>query len=144
MPWSGTFHPKNPEKYVDPKNRPVYYRSKIEYHFMKWFDTHPDVVAWNSECCIVNYYDSTKEKIRRYFPDFLVRFKDGRTIMVEIKHSSDLKEPLPNKRKTPKYIAECKTWINNQEKWKAAEQYCRERKWEFRVMSEKNLPKGMY
>ncbi|AGS81117.1 head completion protein [Caulobacter phage Cr30] len=74
----------------------------------------------------------------------MVRFKDGRTIMIEIKHSSDLKEPVPRSRKTPKYISECITWQNNQDKWKYAREYCAERNWEFRVMSEKNLPKGMY
>ena len=44
--------------------------------------------------------------------------------------------PKKQKRKTQKYINEVVTYATNQAKWEAAEDYCADRGWEFKVLTE--------
>ena len=55
--------------------------------------------------------------------------------------SSDLqaKAPEPKKRVTKQYIQEVATYGVNQAKWKAATEYCMDRGWEFKVITEEHL-----
>ena len=82
-------------------------------------------------------------KVHRYYPDFIikVRQKDGgtKTIMIEIKPEYQKQEPKVQKRKTKKYINEVFTYAVNQTKWKAASSFCKDRLWEFYVLTEKDL-----
>ncbi len=43
---------------------------------------------------------------------------------------------------TKSYIYECKTYAMNQAKWEAADQWCKDRKIEFKIVTEKEL--GIY
>ena len=43
------------------------------------------------------------------------------------------------KRKTQRYINEVATYIKNQAKFKAAEEYCKDRKYGFRILTEEHL-----
>jgi hypothetical protein len=43
------------------------------------------------------------------------------------------------KRKTQKLINEAATYAINQEKWKAADIFCKEHGWQFKVITEKDL-----
>ena len=47
--------------------------------------------------------------------------------------------PPAQKRKTKKYMYEALEYAKNQAKWKAAKDFCADRKWEFQVMTEKEL-----
>jgi hypothetical protein len=47
--------------------------------------------------------------------------------------------PKPGKRKTKTYINEVKTYAVNQAKWKAAEEYCLDRRWKFKILTETEL-----
>jgi hypothetical protein len=47
--------------------------------------------------------------------------------------------PPKPKRQTKKYLNEAFEYAKNQAKWKAAEDYCADRMWEFKVMTEKEL-----
>jgi hypothetical protein len=40
---------------------------------------------------------------------------------------------------TKSYIYECKTYAVNQAKWKAAQEYCADRRIEFKIITEKEL-----
>ena len=42
-------------------------------------------------------------------------------------------------KKNKRYITEVMTWGVNQAKWKAAEEYCADRKWNFLVLTEHEL-----
>lgn len=110
---------------------------------MSWLDKNPDIVSWASEELIVQYISPVDGKWHRYFPDFLVKSKtrDGsfKTILIEVKPKKQTKEPEKKKRITKQYITEVTTWGVNQAKWKAAEAYCRERNWEFRLMTEDDI-----
>ncbi len=142
MSYSGTFKPKNPQKYMgNPTN--IIYRSTWEARYMTWLDTTPSVVEWSSEEIIVNYLSPIDGRIHRYFPDFVVKIKnkDGsiQTYMIEIKPDKQTREPEKQKRITKRYVQEVATWGINQSKWKAAKEFCEDRKWKFMVLTEKHL-----
>ena len=44
-----------------------------------------------------------------------------------------------SKRKTKNYLHEMKTWSVNQAKWKAAIEWCEDRKYEFKLITENEL-----
>jgi hypothetical protein len=142
MAYSGRFTPKNPQKYVgDPNN--IIYRSSWEVKVMDWLDRNDDVISWQSEETIVPYNSPIDGKWHRYFPDFLVkvRTKDGKfkTMMLEVKPKKETQPPAPQKRITEQYIRAVKTWGVNESKWKAAIEYCLDRGWEFRLITEDHL-----
>ena len=139
----GKFRPKNPEKY---KGNPgeIYYRSSWEKTFMNWADLNESVHSWQSEEKVVWYYDPVSKKKRRYFPDFIVNYKNKEgvmmTEMVEVKPYKQIIGPPENpKRKTKAWVNSVYTYITNRAKWDAAMKYCEDRGWSFRLVSEKEL-----
>lgn len=141
-PLKGKFIPKNPQKYKgDPNN--IIYRSGWELRVMKWLDTNSNIIEWQSEEIAIPYISPVDNRYHRYFPDFLikVRLPDNsiKTIMIEVKPSSQTKEPTPQKRKTKKYITEVITWGVNYSKWEAAKEYCADRGWNFQIITENEL-----
>ena len=142
MAYSGRFTPSNPQKYIgDYKN--IIYRSSWECRVMNWLDKNPDIISWASEELTIPYISPKDGRWHRYFPDFLVkvRTKDGRlkTMLLEVKPKHQTMEPAPQQRVTKKYINEVVNWGINQAKWKAAEEYCADRAWEFKVITEEHL-----
>ena len=142
MAYSGLFRPKNPKKYVgDPNN--IVYRSSWECRVMDWLDRNKDIISWASEELIVPYISPVDNRVHRYFPDFLVkvRNKEGqlKTLMIEVKPKKQTQPPIQQRRITKQYITEVTTWGVNQAKWKAAEEYCLDRGWQFKIMTEEHL-----
>jgi hypothetical protein len=143
MAYRGRFVPSHPEKYDgDPTN--VVYRSHWEYRFMSYLDSNSGVVKWSSEEIIVPYFDEAQKKWRRYFPDFLVVVKQGSgtlTQLIEIKPFKECSPPVksPTAKTNRRYIKESLTYVTNQCKWKAAESYCADRNWKFKVITERDM-----
>lgn len=142
MAYKGYFKPRNPSKYKgDPTN--IIYRSRWESKFMKYLDDHPDVLSWASEEVIIPYRSPVDGRVHRYFPDFVVRKRNSsgiiETLMVEIKPAAQTREPVKKKTINKAYINEVMTWGVNQAKWKAAKEYCEDRKWKFLILTEKEL-----
>ena len=142
MAYSGTFRPSNPQKYVgDYKN--IIYRSSWECRIMNWLDKNPDIISWASEELSIPNISPKDGRWHRYFPDFLVKVKsrDGKikTMMIEVKPKKQTMEPEKKKRITKQYLNEVVTWGVNQAKWKYADEYCKDRGWEFRVLTEEHL-----
>lgn len=144
MAYKGRFKPKNPRKYMgDPTN--IIYRSLWEFKLMRYLDAHPDVVQWASEELIIPYKSPIDGRWHRYFPDFVVKqinkYGKKETIVIEVKPAAQTKAPEVKKTKKPtkRYINEVATWGVNQAKWKAAEEYCKDRKWKFQIMTEHEL-----
>ena len=142
MAYSGTFKPSNPQKYVgDYKN--IIYRSSWEARVMSWLDKNPSIVSWASEEVVVPYVSPVDGRWHRYFPDFVVKVKDKngtlKTMMLEVKPKKQKKEPEQQRRVTKRYITEVTTWGVNQAKWKAATEYCLDRNWEFKLITEDHL-----
>lgn len=142
MVYQGYFKPKNPQKYRgDPSN--IIYRSSWELRFMMYLDDHPDVIQWQSEEFFIPYKSPIDGRWHRYFPDFLIkkRNKEGltETVLVEIKPLAQTKPPKKQDKVTKRYITEVKTWGVNEAKWKAALEFCKDRKWTFHIFTEKDL-----
>ena len=142
MAYRGKFRPKHPQKYRgDPTN--IIYRSLWERNCMRYFDENPNILKWSSEEVIVPYKSPLDGRYHRYFPDFLIRVKnkEGKleTIMIEVKPFKETKEPKPQKRLTKNYLYEVKTWSINKSKWEAAIEFCKDRKWKFMIITEKEL-----
>jgi hypothetical protein len=142
MAYSGRFNPTNPQKYVGDYNN-IIYRSSWECRVMDWLDRNPDIISWASEELIVPYVSPVDGRFHRYFPDFMVkvRSKDGkmRTMMLEVKPKHQTLPPNQPKRKTKRYINEVMTYGVNTAKWKAATEYCLDRGWEFKILTEEHL-----
>lgn len=110
---------------------------------MTWLDLNEDIISWASEEIKIPYISPIDGKYHRYFPDFLVKMKtkEGqmKTIMIEVKPKKETSPPKPQKRITEQYVRAVKTWGVNEAKWKAAIEYCRDRKWEFKIITEEHL-----
>lgn len=149
----GFFKPRNPKKYNgDPTN--IFYRSGWELRVMKYLDENTNVISWTcdglgSDCAptsksglAIPYLSPIDNRIHRYYPDFLAEIKtaDGiKTYLLEVKPKAQTQQPVPSARKTKRYITEVMTWGVNQAKWKNAEDYCRNKGWEFRIITEEDL-----
>ena len=141
MSYKGWFTPKHRSKYKgDSEN--VVYRSSWELRVMKWLDENPNVIWWASEELIIKYKSPIDQKIHRYFPDFIVRLKQKNgtesTVVIEIKPQKQTVKP-EQKRKTKRYLQEAATYAINQEKWRAADLFCKEHGWQFKVLTEKDI-----
>jgi len=142
MSYKGKFRPSKPKKYKgDPTN--IVYRSLWELKFMRYCDSNTNIVKWSSEEIVIPYRSPIDNRFHRYFPDFYLKYKDntGKMIekVVEIKPAKQVQEPKVQKRKTKKYVTEVVTYAKNQAKWMAAEEFCKDRKWEFQILTEKEL-----
>ena len=142
MAYSGTFKPKNPGKYAGDPNR-IIYRSTWEARVMTWLDKNDNIVKWASEEIAIPYYSPVDNKWHRYFPDFVVKVKTQngftKTMMLEVKPKKQTQPPEKKKRVTKQYITEVATWGVNQAKWKFATEYCKDRGWEFKILTEDHL-----
>lgn len=108
---------------------------------MEHLDTNLTVLEWSSEEIVIPYLSPVDNKYHRYFPDFFVRTKTGAMIL-EVKPMSQSVAPEVKKRKTKSYITEVMTYGVNQAKWKAADEYCKDRGWKFKVVTEKDIFKN--
>jgi hypothetical protein len=134
----GFFRPLNREKYRgDPTN--IVWRSSWELKVMSVLDQNPDVVQWSSEEVIVPYRSPLDQRVHRYFIDFFVKKRNGETALIELKPHTQTLPPKPGKKRKKTQINEVKTYMVNQAKWQAAKRYCDERKWQFIVLTEKEL-----
>lgn len=140
--YKGFFKPKNPTKYKgNPSN--IVYRSSWELKLMIRLDEDPNIISWGSEEIVIPYRSPIDNKIHRYFVDFIVTKinKDGskETVLIEVKPEKQTKPPKIQKNITRKYLTEVKNWGVNEAKWKAAKEYCEDRKWKFYIFTEKEL-----
>ena len=142
MAYSGKYRPSYPKKYKgDPTN--VIYRSLWERKFMVWCDKNENVLEWGSEEIVIPYISPLDNRVNRYCPDFYVhtRTKTGGTqkFIIEIKPFKQTAPPQKQRRRTKRYITEVTTYAVNDAKWKAATEYCKDRRWQFKILTEKEL-----
>ena len=144
MSYKGKFTPKNYQKYMgDPTN--IIYRSLLERRFMVYCDTNASILNWSSEEVVIPYYSPIDKKWHRYFVDFCIKYKNSndevKTVLIEVKSASQTKPPkkITDRKPTRRYLNEVMTWGVNQAKWNAANEYCKDRKWEFKIFTEKEL-----
>jgi hypothetical protein len=143
MSYQGRFYPKNKQKYKGDVNN-IIYRSLWERKFMNYCDLTESVLEWQSEEIVIPYLSPIDNKVHRYFPDFVMKVREStgdiKTYVIEIKPKKQTVEPDKNpKRRTKRWINEIYTWNVNQAKWKAAEEYCKDRLYEFKILTETEL-----
>jgi hypothetical protein len=139
--YKGKFTPQNPKKYNgNPDN--IIYRSSWELRCMKWFDDNPNIIWWSSEELAIPYYSPVDKRMHRYFPDFIIKVKRKddtiMTYVVEVKPEAQTKKPT-QKRKTKNFLRESITYVVNQMKWRAADEFCHAHGWQFKIVTEKDL-----
>ena len=143
--YSGKYKIKKPAKY-DGDATSVTYRSMWERACFTWCERTADVVKWSSEEIIIPYYDQANRKQRRYFMDLRITFKNGETVLVEIKPDKQTRPPRKPRghakgKGRARYLEESVTFVTNQCKWEAADVYAKKRGWKFVVWTEKTLKK---
>ena len=142
--YSGKFKPKNYKKYKGDPTK-IFYRSLWERRFMVYCDNNPNIIEWGSEEIIIPYKSPIDRKVHRYFPDFYIKYvnKKGQTVreIIEVKPKKQLSPPKEPQRRTKRYLNEVATYLVNQAKFKAADSYCKDRRYGFRILTEDHLVK---
>lgn len=134
----------HPEKYLGNPNN-VEYRSSWELYAFERLDKNPAIIKWASEEIGIPYAkpDLKTGKLIQglYVPDLFIIKCDihGNTFkeLIEIKPSKQLKPP--RSRKPQVRMQEEYQYLVNKHKWAAAEEWCKRRKIQFRIMTEKNM-----
>jgi hypothetical protein len=100
------------------------------------------ILEWASEEIMIPYR-SPDGKVRRYFPDFYIKVCDAmnevKKYIIEIKPKKQTVPPPKPQRQTKRYIQEVFEYARNQSKWEAAREWCKDRGYEFKVFTEKEL-----
>mgnify|MGYP001205514980 FL=1 len=142
MSYKGKYYPSYPRKYKgDPTN--IIYRSLWERKFMVYCDKNQNILEWASEEIAIPYRSPIDNRVHRYFPDFYMKVKEFngkiKRYVIEVKPAKQTKPPTKPKRQTKGYIREAYEYAKNQAKWKMAREFCADRQWEFKVVTEKEL-----
>ena len=136
------YKPTNPQKYTGNPNN-IICRSSWERKFCQWCDRKDNVISWASEEISIPYVSPKDNRVRRYYPDFLIKVQEKndivKTYVVEVKPKKQTLPPKPRKRVTKSYIYECTTYAVNQAKWKAANEFCKDNQIEFKIVTEDEL-----
>ena len=142
MSYKGRYRPSNPKKYKGDSSN-IIYRSLWERKFMVYCDNKTKILEWGSEEIVLPYRSPIDNKVHRYYPDFYIKVRESngkiKRYIIEIKPKKQTVEPKMKKRKTKGYIYEVYEYAKNQAKWKAAEEFCKDRMWEFKVLTEDEL-----
>ena len=142
MSYKGRYRPSNPKKYKGDSSN-IIYRSLWERKFMVYCDNQTKILEWGSEEIVLPYRSPIDNKVHRYFPDFYIKVKESngkiKRYIIEIKPKKQTIEPKVKKRKTKGYIYEVYEYAKNQAKWEAAKEFCKDRMWEFKVLTEDEL-----
>ena len=142
MSYKGRYSPSYPRKYKgNPSN--IIYRSLWERKFKVYCDLNQNILEWGSEEIVIPYRSPIDNRVHRYFPDFYVKLKEttGKTkkYIIEVKPKRQTKPPSRPKRQTKGYLREVYEYARNQAKWEAASDYCKDRLYEFKIMTEDEL-----
>ena len=154
MAYKSKYTPTHKKKYIgDLKN--ILTRSTWELALCKWCDKNSQVAKWSLESIIVPYYDDLTYTQRKYYVDFYIEMISGEKLLVEVKPHNETKPPYAFVKRhqelrqilveSPKAYAhphlqkkyrKVITYLKNQAKWRAANQYAIDRNWKFVVWTE--------
>ena len=147
----------NAQKYFGPKHPE--HKSAFELRMMEWCDKNANVVRWAYEPYCIQYVNKmvpglpdwtcelVDNKQHKYYIDFHVELIDEqgktKTYIIEIKPNRMTIQPKePKKKSRPaviRYVNEMKEFIKNQNKWAVANEFCKQKGYEFKILTEKNL-----
>ena len=142
MAYKGKYKVRCPYKYKGDPTK-VIYRSLWELKFMKYCDSNINILEWGSEEMYVWYRSPVDNRPHRYFPDFYIKAKESngqiKKYIIEVKPKKQTAPPAKPKRQTKGYLREAFEYARNQAKRKAANEWCIDRGFEFKVLTEKEL-----
>ena len=142
MAYKGKYKPLRPYKYKGNPTK-VTYRSLWERKFMQYCDDNMNVLEWASEEMFVWYKSPVDNRAHRYFPDFYIKVRESTGVIkkyiIEVKPKRQTKPPTKPKRQTRGYLREAFEYAKNKAKWKAANEWCLDRGYEFKVLTENEL-----
>ena len=85
--------------YTSPIAGECKYRSGWELKVMVYLDENPEVEMWSYEKTVIEYVSNVRtKKIRKYYPDFFVKYKDGRVELIEVKPKRKLEQAVVKKK----------------------------------------------
>ena len=141
MAYKGKYQPRFTSKYKGNPTK-IIYRYLWERKFMQYCDFSNNILEWASEEISIPYRSPIDRRVHKYFPDFYIKVKESggkiKKYLIEIKPKRQTKPPV---KKTSKkaYIYEAHEYAKNMAKWKMAKEFCKDRLWEFKIMTEKEL-----
>ena len=142
MSYKGKYKPLRPYKYKGDPTK-IIYRSLWERKFMQYCDDNMNILEWGSEEMYVWYKSPIDNRAHRYFPDFYIKVKENtgkiKKYIIEVKPKKQTKAPPKPKKQTKTYLREAFEYAKNKAKWKAANEWCLDRGFEFKVLTEKEL-----
>jgi hypothetical protein len=98
------------------------FRSGWEEKIMVHLDTSPDVESWTYEQTVIEYVSNIRsKKVRKYYPDFYVKYTDGHVEVIEVKPKRKLDQ------------------LTVRKKADAARTWCSERGLTYRIITEIEL-----
>ena len=135
MAYKTKYNPKNVEKYIGDHTK-IQCRSLWERNVCKFCDDHPSVTKWAFEEIAIPYTSPIDNKVKNYYPDFLIEFKTNNEKKIWLIEVKPMKQTMlkENASKNEKY-----TWAVNNAKWAAAKKFCDKHKIEFKLLTEKEL-----
>jgi hypothetical protein len=140
--YKSRYYPSFPNKYKGNVNN-IICRSSWERKMCRWCDLNENVLQWGSEEFSIPYLSPIDNRVHKYFPDFLVKLKENsgrvKTYVIEVKPKKQTRPPKTPKRQTKSYIYEATEYAKNQAKWKAAQEFCDDRRIEFKIITEDEL-----
>jgi hypothetical protein len=96
---------------------PIKYRSGWEHTVALYLDQDPNVLSYEYESINIRY--AVAGKYRTYTPDFLILYKDGKKVIVEVKRSDKLtdRKVIAKATATRKWLKENKLDDYSYEFW---------------------------
>jgi hypothetical protein len=136
------YKPEYPQKYKGNSDN-IICRSSWERKFCRWCDLNENILEWGSEEFWIPYRSPVDNRVHRYFPDFIIKIREEtgkiKTYIIEVKPKKQTIPPTKKSRVTKSYLNEVKTYAVNQAKWKAADEFCKDRMIEFKIITEDEL-----
>jgi hypothetical protein len=130
------------EKHFEPKKyygeRPIIYRSSLELKYMISLERNNNIQKWSSEKVVIPYLMQEKidgkvvTKKHSYYTDFIVHMNSGQVFVIEIK-------PLSQSPRYKKQIQTDPVAYKNACKWKAAIDWCKQKGYIFKVITEEYI-----
>lgn len=143
----GYYTPIYPEKWVITEDSlepgKIKYRSSWEKHFCLFADMSPDIIMVNSEGIVIPYISPLDGKEHRYYIDFIIKNKQNKIFLVEIKPRAQTLLPKAPKNNSEKEMNRFKkaieTYAVNKAKWETAEKYAVSQGFNFTILTEYEL-----
>lgn len=143
--YQGIYKVENKKKYLG--NSDPIYRSSWERKAMWYMDHNENIVRWGSEIITIPYFYTVDNKVHKYIVDFYAEAKAKnnkiKKLLIEVKPSDQVDYPKVPKNKTQKAMKNYQTRYlmveKNKCKWSAANQFCKQNGYEFKIITEHEL-----